>query len=86
MSTRSRSPSLPASCTAAQVALAWVLAQGGDVVPIPGTKRPERVDENVAALDIALDADDMSRLEETFPPGVAKGTRYPAGGMKRVGV
>ncbi|UCH73384.1 MAG: aldo/keto reductase [Rhodospirillales bacterium] len=73
-------------CTAAQVALAWVLAQGEDVVPIPGTKRPERVDENVAALDIALDADDMSRLEETFPPGVAKGTRYPAGGMKRVGL
>jgi aryl-alcohol dehydrogenase-like predicted oxidoreductase len=73
-------------CTPAQAALAWVLAQGDDVVPIPGTKRPERVDENVAALEVALDANDMAQLEATFPPGVAQGTRYPAGGMKRVGL
>lgn len=73
-------------CTPAQAALAWVLAQGDDVVPIPGTKRPERVDENLGALDVALDADDMATLDATFPPGVAQGTRYPAGGMKRVGL
>jgi len=71
-------------CTPAQVALAWLLAQGDDIVPIPGTKRPERVDENVAALDVALDDADMASLDATFPPGVARGTRYPAGGMKRV--
>jgi aryl-alcohol dehydrogenase-like predicted oxidoreductase len=73
-------------CTPAQVALAWVLAQGDDVVPIPGTKRPERVDENLGALEVALDANDMAQLAAAFPPGVAQGTRYPAGGMKRVGL
>ena len=73
-------------CTPAQAALAWVLAQGDDVVPIPGTKRPERVDENLGALDVTLDADDMAQLDAAFPPGVAQGTRYPAGGMKRVGL
>ena len=73
-------------CTPAQVALAWLLAQGDDIVPIPGTKRPGRVDENVAALDVALDDADMASLDATFPPGVARGTRYPAGGMKRVGL
>ncbi len=73
-------------CTPAQVALAWLLAQGDDVVPIPGTKRPERVDENLGALGIALDADNMAVLDETFAPGAVLGTRYPAGGMKRVGL
>jgi aryl-alcohol dehydrogenase-like predicted oxidoreductase len=73
-------------CTAAQVALAWLLAQGDDIVPIPGTKRPERVDENLAALDVALEAGDMAKLAATFTPGVTHGTRYPAGGMKRVGL
>jgi len=73
-------------CTPAQAALAWVLAQGDDVVPIPGTKRPERVDENLGALQVALDGDDLAQLDATFPPGVTKGTRYPAGGMKRVGL
>lgn len=73
-------------CTAAQVALAWVLAQGDDVVPIPGTKRPERVEENLAALEVSLDGDDMQKLGSTFAPDAVAGTRYPPGGMKRVGL
>ncbi len=73
-------------CTPAQAALAWVLAQGEDVVPIPGTKRPERVDENLAALDVVLSKDDLALLDRVFRPGAATGTRYPAGGMKRVGL
>ncbi len=71
-------------CTPGQVALAWLLAQGPDIVPIPGTKRRERVDENVAALDVALSADDIARLSAALPPGAAAGTRYPEGGMKGV--
>jgi aryl-alcohol dehydrogenase-like predicted oxidoreductase len=73
-------------CTPAQVALAWILAQGDDIVPIPGTKRPERVDENLGALDVNLDNGDLAKLDATFTPGAAQGTRYPAGGMKRVGL
>lgn len=73
-------------CTAAQVALAWILAQGDDIVPIPGTKRPERVDENLGALSVKLDDGDLTKLDSTFAPGAAQGTRYPAGGMKRVGL
>ena len=73
-------------CTPAQAALAWILAQGDDIVPIPGTKRPERVDENLGALDVMLDDGDLAKLDATFTPGAALGTRYPAGGMKRVGL
>ena len=72
--------------TPAQMALAWILAQGNDIVPIPGTKRPERVEENLGALDVTLDDGDLAKLNATFPPGAAQGTRYPAGGMKRVGL
>jgi aryl-alcohol dehydrogenase-like predicted oxidoreductase len=72
--------------TTAQVALAWILAQGEDIVPIPGTKRPERVDENLGALDVKLTSGDLITLDGVFTPGVAQGTRYPAGGMKRVGL
>ena len=61
----------------AQLALAWLLAQGADIVPIPGTKRTERVDENLAALDVALSADEVARLSAALPPGAAAGTRYP---------
>ena len=64
-------------CTPAQLALAWVLQQGDDVVPIPGTTRPERVEENVAALEVALSTDDVAALERIAPPGVAAGLRYP---------
>jgi len=73
-------------CTPSQVALAWVLAQGEDIVPIPGTKRIRYLDENIAALDIALNKDQMKLLAETFTPGAAAGDRYPAGGMKRLGL
>jgi aryl-alcohol dehydrogenase-like predicted oxidoreductase len=73
-------------CTAAQVALAWVLAKGEDMVPIPGTKRPERVEENLGALNITLDDADMAKLESTFTLDAVLGTRYPPGGMKRVGL
>jgi aryl-alcohol dehydrogenase-like predicted oxidoreductase len=71
-------------CTPAQVALAWLLAQGPDIVPIPGTKRIERLDENLAALDVVLSADDVVRLSSALPPGAAAGLRYPEAGMKGV--
>jgi aryl-alcohol dehydrogenase-like predicted oxidoreductase len=71
-------------CKPGQVALAWLLAQGDDIVPIPGTKRVERVDENLAALDVALSADEMARLSAALPPGAAAGTRYPEALMKAV--
>jgi aryl-alcohol dehydrogenase-like predicted oxidoreductase len=65
------------NCTPSQLALAWVLAQGEDIVPIPGTKRVRYLEENVGALDLALMQDDLRRLEEVFPQGAAAGTRYP---------
>jgi aryl-alcohol dehydrogenase-like predicted oxidoreductase len=71
-------------CTPGQVALAWLLAQGPDIVPIPGTKRAERIDENVAAVDVVLSADEVARLSSALPPGAAAGTRYPEAGMKGV--
>ena len=71
-------------CTPAQLALAWLLAQGGDIVPIPGTKRKQRVDENIAALGIELSPEDLKRISEAAPPGAGAGTRYPADAMKRV--
>ncbi len=71
-------------CKPGQVALAWLLAQGHDIVPIPGTKRSERVDENLAALDVALSADEIARLDAALPPGSAAGTRYPEAAMKAV--
>ena len=60
-----------------QLALAWVLAQGEDIVPIPGTKRRSYLEENVAALDLKLTPQDLRRLEEIFPQGAASGQRYP---------
>ena len=60
----------------AQFALAWVLSRGEDVVPIPGTKRRPYLEQNVAALDIDLSADELRRLDELFPPGAAAGARY----------
>ena len=65
------------NCTPSQLVLAWVLAQGEDIVPIPGTKRVRYLEENVGALDLALTPDDLRRLEEVFPQGAAAGTRYP---------
>ena len=60
-----------------QLALAWVLSPGEDIVPIPGTKRVEYLEENVGAVDIELTDDDLRRLDEAFPHGVAAGDRYP---------
>src|SRR5690349_20533186 len=71
-------------CTTAQLALAWVLAQGDDIVPIPGTKRVKYLDENIAALDVKLSDDDLRRLDEILPPGAAAGERYHARGMETV--
>jgi len=65
------------NCQPSQLALAWVMAQGGDIVPIPGTKRRKYLEENAGALDIELSADDLGRLNEVFPFGAAAGERYP---------
>lgn len=64
-------------CTASQLALAWVLAQGEDIVPIPGTKRRKYLEENVGALNVHLTKDDLDRIEAVFPSGAAAGERYP---------
>ena len=71
-------------CSTAQLALAWVLAQGDDVVPIPGTRRIKYLDENIAALDVQLGAEDLRRLDEILPPGAASGERYHARGMESI--
>ena len=71
-------------CTTPQLALAWLLGQGKDIVPIPGTKRRARIDENLKALEVKLSTDDVERISEAAPPGAGAGTRYPADGMKRV--
>lgn len=72
------------NCTPAQLALAWLLAQGEDVVPIPGTKRRERLEENVQAVEIKLSHDDLQRIAEAAPLGAAAGTRYPEAIMHTV--
>ena len=71
-------------CTVAQLSLAWLLAQGLDVLPIPGTKRAERLEENLGALDVRLTKEEIAGIDEAVPVGAAAGTRYPAGGMKGV--
>ncbi len=71
-------------CTASQLALAWLLAQGTDIAPIPGTKRREYLEENVGATGVTLTADDLRRIDEIAPRGVAAGQRYPDAGMKHL--
>jgi aryl-alcohol dehydrogenase-like predicted oxidoreductase len=71
-------------CTPAQLALAWVLAQGPEIVPIPGTKRRKYLEENVAALEVEITTADLKRIDEIAPKGVAAGTRYPEAGMAAV--
>jgi aryl-alcohol dehydrogenase-like predicted oxidoreductase len=71
-------------CTPAQLALAWVLAQGSDIVPIPGTKRRSYLDENMGALDVSLTQDELLAIDRVLPPGAAAGTRYPAASMAAV--
>ncbi len=70
-------------CTAAQLALAWLLAHRG-VVPIPGTRRIERLEENIAAVELVLSREERARLEAALPPGAAAGARYPESGMRTV--
>jgi len=71
-------------CTPGQLTLAWLLAQGDDVLAIPGTRYIRRLDENVGALEVTLTSDELARIDEAVPAGAAAGTRYPAGGMKGV--
>jgi aryl-alcohol dehydrogenase-like predicted oxidoreductase len=71
---------------ASQLALAWVLAQGEEIAPIPGTAHRHHLEENVAAVEIPLGAEDLRRIDAVAPKGAAAGTRYPAEGMKRVHV
>lgn len=73
------------SCTSSQLALAWVLAQGEDIIPIPGTKHRKYLEENAAAAEINLSANDLRRLNDVFPQGAAAGLRYPEQMMKMVG-
>lgn len=74
------------NCTPAQLALAWVLAQGPDIVPIPGTKRRTYLEQNLKALEILLTPEDLRRIDEVAPRGAAAGARYPDEYMVRLGV
>jgi aryl-alcohol dehydrogenase-like predicted oxidoreductase len=71
-------------CTPAQLALAWVLAQGEEIVPIPGTKHRRYLEENLGALAVALTAADRARIEEIAPQGAAAGARYEEASMAHV--
>jgi aryl-alcohol dehydrogenase-like predicted oxidoreductase len=73
-------------CTPAQIAIAWVLGQGIDIVPIPGTKRISYLEENAKAAELSLSTEELGRLSHAFPPGAAAGERYPPAGLKRVGI
>src|SRR5215212_489702 len=71
----------PNGCTPAQLALAWVLAQGNDVIPIPGTKQKKRMLENIGALNVKLSESDLAEIASAVPAGAVKGTRYPEAQM-----
>jgi len=71
-------------CQPSQLALAWVLAQDENIVPIPGTKRRKYLEENVAAINVKLTSEDLRRINEVFPTGAAAGLRYPEHMMKIV--
>jgi len=71
-------------CSPAQLALAWLLSRGEDIVPIPGTRRIDHLEANAAAVDIVLSAAELAALEAAVPAGAAQGTRYPAGAMARL--
>ena len=74
------------ACTPAQLALAWLLSRGNDIVPIPGTKQRARLEENVRALDIRLTSDELKRIDTVAPIGAAAGGRYTDAGMRAVNV
>jgi aryl-alcohol dehydrogenase-like predicted oxidoreductase len=71
-------------CTPGQLALAWLLAQGEDIIPIPGTKRRKYLDENAGAVKVKLSQDDLRRIDEAAPHGAAAGQRYPEQAMRAV--
>jgi aryl-alcohol dehydrogenase-like predicted oxidoreductase len=71
-------------CTPAQLALAWVLGQGDDIVPIPGTKRRRYLEENVGALDVRLTPEELTEIDSLLPPGAAAGPRYTEQGMRTI--
>jgi len=71
-------------CTLGQLVLAWMLAQGADVLPIPGTKRQARLQENIGALNVKLSPEDVKRIAAAIPAGAAAGLRYPEPQMKGV--
>ena len=71
-------------CTPGQLALGWLLAHGNDIVPIPGSKRRERLEENAAAADIRLTGEDLRDIDALFPSGIAEGSRYPETAMHLV--
>jgi aryl-alcohol dehydrogenase-like predicted oxidoreductase len=71
-------------CTPAQLILAWVLAQGDDIVPIPGTKRRRYLEENIGALDVHLSPKELAQIDTNLPPGAAAGARYSEGGMRTI--
>jgi len=71
-------------CSPAQLALAWVLAQGDDIVPIPGTKRRRYLEENIGALDVHLAPDELAEIDAILPAGAAAGSRYSAPGMRTI--
>ncbi len=72
-------------CTASQLALAWVLNQGQDIVPIPGTKRRKYLEENISAMELRLSKADLAQIEEVAPKGAVLGPRYPEHIMQLVG-
>ena len=73
-------------CSKAQLALAWVLAQGHDIVPIPGTRQPRYLQQNAGALSVLLSPEELATLAQAFPPGAASGTRYPEAQLKTLGI
>ena len=73
-------------CTPAQLALAWVMAQGEDIVPIPGTKRVKYLEENLGALEVQLTAEELREIDTIAPKGVAAGERYPEASMRSIGI
>jgi aryl-alcohol dehydrogenase-like predicted oxidoreductase len=73
-------------CTPSQLALAWVMARGGDIIPIPGTKRVKYLEENMGAAEVGLSAEELARIDAILPAGAAAGARYHEQGMKAVGL
>jgi aryl-alcohol dehydrogenase-like predicted oxidoreductase len=71
-------------CTAAQLAIAWVMARGEDIVPIPGTKRRKYLEQNIGALEVSLSAEELQRIDSILPPGAASGPRYHEAGMATI--